>query len=197
MAAADWQEEVKMIRSNLLVKLMVSLTIGLSLQGTAQAGEMPITLKTFVTMDVKEVYRMIEKYVNGHEEDDEIYYNELAETLAFRILPHPSFAVRSAAINRLALKISESNEWMDVYHKAARKLIAVFNNANNPADKATALAGLLNLVTELRPKKETYRDLLTEIKDAHMTVPQDAADYAKDPMRHLISPSDEAALALN
>jgi len=191
------QEAVKMTRLRKWITWVIIAALGAALQGAARADQMPVSLKTFVTMDITELQHMIDRNINTREANDEVYDNQLAEVLAFRILPHPSFSVRSAGISHLALKISESNEWAGIYEKAAHKLIAAFNNAKSASDKATTLAGLVNLVTEVRPKSESYRGLLEEIKNAHLVVPQDAADYARDPMRHLVSPSDEAALALN
>jgi hypothetical protein len=156
----------------------------------------PLLLKRFTLMDLPELVRMIDKSVNTNENDDNTYYNQLAETVAFMILPHPVFSVRQAALARVGSKLNENSEWEEIYSRAAKKLITAFTNAEDGARKATAIVALTNLVTEIKPQRSNYKDVLSEIRDARIEVSKDASDYANDPVHKLISPSSEAELTL-
>lgn len=161
------------------------------------AEHLPVTLKQFVMMDTPKMESMVTKGVQDHIQDDEAYFDNLAEVLAFKILPHPRLTERSAALNRLALRLEESDQWLMIYERATDKLMDAAKNGESAAEKATALAALTNLVTEVRSKSgEGYKDILVKIKDAKIEVPREAIDYARESIRYLPSPSEEAELSL-
>jgi hypothetical protein len=153
------------------------------------------TLKEVATYDEVKMVKLVQKEINLKEEDDNAYLENVATVLAETVLIQPDYGAREAGLKELRGKL-EPEEFPLVVEIAASRLLAKAQSPD-PAVQATVFVALTNLVTEARAaKKADYKATLQKIADANLVVSDEARNYARYPIRKIISPSVEAKAVL-
>lgn len=184
---------------------------------TDKKGIQP-TLRVIMTFDSEQMENLVSHCLNQPEiqkASDEEFYTEAAHILADIALLHPRFSEREAALSRIKNKMDQ-DEYYGVMKKAADRLLAklkpsgVSSNSGDetdadqspslnldPAEQASALVALTNWVVEAKnlPQDEMGATL-QKIATADIEISDDARAYGREPLKTLVSPSDEAKVAL-
>ncbi len=154
-------------------------------------------IREIVTYDAEAMEKMVNRAINSHETDDNAFYSDAADVLATIVLVHPRFAEREAGLSRLKSKMDQE-EFYEVMRRAATKLQVTLKDAEaSPSDQASALVALTNWVVEARHLPEDQvQPTLEVIAKSDFQISDAARDFGREPLEHLISPSEEAKAAL-
>jgi len=159
------------------------------------------TIRELAEYDNIKMISLMNKEFNSNISDDKKYLIQAVTVFGQTILVQPHFTEREATVREFKSKI-EQNEYLDLIPQTAEQLISI-SESENPADQASAIFALTNLVVEIRSIYKSEREfqpelkaLLFRIRDSHIKVKDSAQRYAHEQVSELVSPSEEANLTL-
>lgn len=154
-------------------------------------------IREIMSYDAEDMEKLVNKEINHKEQDDDVFQTQAAQVLTQTVLVHPRFTEREAALARLRGKMQQE-EFLEVMRRGADMLVALLEDKNaSPADQASGLVALTNLVIEAREmKRENFKSMLEKISKAEIEISEEARIWGREPLKNLISPSAEAKAAL-
>lgn len=189
------------------IKLMaivqaVSIIVAFSTKNAALAAmvnhsNLRHNIREIVTFDSERMEKMVNEAINSKENDDEAFFSQAADALSDTVLVHPRFTEREAGLGRLKSKMDQE-EYFEVMRRSASKLVKILKDDNSsPADQATALMALTNWVIEARHlPEEEMKATLEKVASAQIEISDEAREFGREPLERMVSPSEEAQLAL-
>lgn len=182
-----------------ILSLFALILISLAFQYAHAAplkGTMPRNVRQLSLVDVDETIKIISKKINANEKDNDVFLNQVARVLAETVLVNPTTSAREAGISHVKTLMPPEDfpEAMD----RASKILLPLAKSSNPVDQATAMVGLVNLVVESkRMAKSEMKETLQTIASANLEISEEARDYGLEPLKNMVSPSEEAKAILN
>jgi hypothetical protein len=159
------------------------------------------TLREVAEYDSPKMISIVNKEFAPGSNGEQYFFNRASIILGQTVLVQPHFTEREASIREFKSKFEQS-EFLGLLPQTADELISL-SLSSNPADQASALYALTNLVIEVRSAyklekdfREELHNLLVHLRDAKLHVSDQAKRYAHEQIADLVSPSDEAAEAL-
>ncbi|MCC6276790.1 MAG: hypothetical protein IT289_02615 [Oligoflexia bacterium] len=171
--------------------ILICLGFGPSLATAATSQD----FKTVMMLDALEMERFVaaQMLAVSKNSDDQAFAAKACE-MAEMAFSHPKFTEREAGLREIRSRVGD--EYPTILRRAAQELLAQAKS-ETPSEQATALVALTNLVIEARANQtDDYSDVMKMVAEANLEVSEEAQDFARYPLKKLISPSLEAKRSL-